>query len=127
MMKIIILFIGLALMNSCGNKDQLPAGVLKPEKMQAVLWDVIKADVFTTDFIKKDSSKNATAENLKLQQQIFAIHKITKADFYTSYDYYKTNTVEFKKIIDSMVTQAERKKELKPLSPQIKPYEQSIQ
>ena len=113
MMKISILLIGLSLFSSCINKDKLPAGVLKPEKMQAVLWDVIKAEVFTTDFIKKDSSKNAAAENLKLQQQIFAIHKITKADFYTSYDYYKTNTVEFKKIIDSMVTQAERKKELK--------------
>ena len=114
MMKIPILLIGLTLMSSCGNKDKLPAGVLNPVKMQAVLWDVIKADVFTTDYIKKDSSKNATAENLKLQQQIFAIHKITKADFYTSYDYYKTNTVEFKKIIDSMVTQAERKKDIKP-------------
>ncbi|MBK6380313.1 MAG: DUF4296 domain-containing protein [Chitinophagaceae bacterium] len=117
MMKLNILFIGLVLMISCGKKDKLPAGILKPEKMQAVLWDVIKADVFTTDFIKKDSSKNAASENLKLQQQIFAIHKVTKADFYTSYDYYKTNTVEFKKIMDSMVSQAERKKEIitKPL------------
>ena len=113
MMKLSMLFIGLVLFSSCGNKDKLPAGVLKPEKMQAVLWDVIKAEAFTTDFIKKDSAKNAAAENLKLQQQIFAIHKITKADFYTSYDYYKTNTVEFKKIMDSMVAQAERKKDIK--------------
>jgi hypothetical protein len=110
MMKISILFICLALLSSCGNKDKLPSGVLKPEKMQAVLWDVIKADVFTTDFIKKDTSKNATAENLKLQQQIFAIHKITRADFYTSYDYYKTNTAVFKKVIDSMIAVAERNK-----------------
>jgi hypothetical protein len=114
MMKISILFIGLVLMSSCEKKDKLPASVLKPKKMQAVLWDVIKADVFTAEFIKKDSSKNATAENQKLQQQIFAIHKVTRADFYTSYDYYKTNTAEFKKIIDSMVSQAERKKDFKP-------------
>ncbi len=123
MMKICILFIGLTLLGSCGNKEGLPAGVLKQEKMQAVLWDVIRADVFTTDFIKKDSSKNGTAENLKLQQQIFAIHKISKADFYTSYDYYKKNTVEFKKIIDSMVVQAERKKDIKPLLSPTKAYE----
>jgi hypothetical protein len=113
------------LISSCGNKEKLPAGVLKPEKMQAVLWDVIKADVFATEFIKKDSAKNAAAENLKLQQQIFAIHKITRADFYKSYDYYKSNTVEFKKVIDSMIARAERNKynktqplliETKPLS-----------
>jgi len=127
MRKISILLIGLVLLNSCGSKDQLPAGVLKPEKMQAVLWDVIKADAFTIDFIKKDSSKNAAAENLKLQQQIFAIHKITKADFYNSYNYYKENTVEFKKIVDSIVSQAEQKKTIKPLSPPIKSDEQSLQ
>ena len=100
----------LALIGSCSNKEKIPDGILKPEKMNAVLWDVIKADVFTAEFIKKDSTKNAAAENLKLQQQIFAIHKISKADFYNSYDYYKSNTVVFKKIVDSMIAQAERKK-----------------
>ena len=114
MMKMSNLLVSLFLLVSCVDKDQAPAGVLNPEKMQAVLWDVIKADVFTTEFIKKDSSNNAAAENLELQQEIFAIHKITKADFYNSYNYYKTNTVEFKKIIDSMVSQAERKKVFKP-------------
>jgi Domain of unknown function (DUF4296) len=108
MRRLIMLIAGLFFLSSCGNKEKLPAGVLKPEKMQAVLWDVIKADAFTSEFIKKDSAKNAATENLKLQQQIFAIHKISKADFYESYDYYKSNTVEFKKVIDSMITLAER-------------------
>ena len=109
MMRIILLLVGLALINSCGNKEKIPDGILKPQKMQAVLWDVIKADAFTAEFIKKDSAKNAASENLKLQQQIFAIHKVSKADFYNSYDYYKTNTVVFKKIVDSMIAHAERK------------------
>ncbi|MEP7236224.1 MAG: DUF4296 domain-containing protein [Ferruginibacter sp.] len=98
---------------SCGNKDKVPSDILKPEKMQAVLWDVIKADAYTTEFIKNDTAKNAEAENIKLQQQIFAIHKITKADFYNSYDYYKSNTVLFKKMLDSMILQAERNKNTK--------------
>ena len=85
MMRIIFLLAGLVLINSCSSKSKLPAGVLKPDKMRAVLWDIIKADVFTAEFIKKDSAKNVAIENLKLQQQIFAIHKITKADFYRSY------------------------------------------
>jgi Domain of unknown function (DUF4296) len=115
MMKISsILLFGLAVLCSCGNNDDLPAGVLKPQKMQAVMWDVIRADVFTADFIKKDSSKNAAAENLKLQQQVFAIHKITSKEFYSSYDYYLSHTAEFKILIDSMVIQAERKNIVKP-------------
>ena len=121
MMRIIFLLAGLVLINSCSSKSKLPAGVLKPDKMRAVLWDIIKADVFTAEFIKKDSSKNAAAENLKLQQQIFAIHKISKADFYRSYDYYKANTEIFKKVMDSMVVRAEKDRYQKttaaPLTP----------
>ena len=123
--RILALLACVFILNSCVNKDKLPAGILKPEKMQAVLWDVIKAEAFTNEFIKKDSAKNAVAENVKLQQQIFAIHKISKTDFYNSYDYYKLNTVVFKKIVDSMIAQAERKKynntktfETKPLQAQ---------
>lgn len=106
MMRIVLLLTGLALIGAC--KSKLPSDVLKPDKMEAVLWDVIKADVFTAEFIKKDSTKNAAAENIKLQQQIFALHKISKADFYRSYDYYRSNTEIFKKIMDSIVVRAER-------------------
>ena len=108
MMRIVFLVACLAFIGACNSKSNLPADVLKPDKMQAVLWDVIKADVFTAEFIKKDSTKNAAAENVKLQQQIFALHKISKADFYNSYDYYRSNTDIFKKVIDSIVVRAER-------------------
>ena len=123
MIRMIILLAGLALVGSCTNKDKIPDGILKPDKMQAVLWDVIKADAFTAEFIKKDSAKNAADENLKLQQQIFAIHKISKADFYNSYDYYKSNPVVFKKIVDSLVAQAERKKNLSTKTFNTKPLQ----
>ena len=79
--------------------------------MQAVLWDVIKADAFTSEFIKKDSAKDAVQENLKLQQEIFTIHHISKQDFYTSYDYYKQNPDLFRILMDSMITKEERDKQ----------------
>lgn len=102
---------------SCGDKNGMPEGILKPEKMQAILWDVIRADAFTTQFIKKDSSKNDVAENLKLQQEIFLIHHISKDQFYKSYEYYKANGNLMKEMIDSMINVAGRKKVLntKPL------------
>ena len=71
----------------CSNKEGLPSGILKKEKMQAVLWDVIQAESYTTLFIKKDSLKSTNVENARLQQQIFAIHNISKEIFYDSYDY----------------------------------------
>lgn len=110
MIRSCILILGLIVLNSCNSGNDIPSGVLKSEKMQAVLWDVIKADVFTNEFIKKDSTKNAEKENLKLQQQVFAIHKVTKAEFYKSYDFYNSNTPLFKEMLDSMIAQAGRDK-----------------
>ncbi len=81
--------------------------------MQAVLWDIIRADAFTTEYIKKDSAKNEVEENLKLQQQIFGIHHISKEDFYKSFDYYKKNSGLLKPIMDSMVNQADKKQTIK--------------
>ena len=110
MIRIYTLFFTLFLLSSCTSKNEIPENVLKPEKMQAVLWDIINADAFVKEFIQKDSTKDADKENLKLQQQIFAIQKVSKEEFYRSYDYYKTNTPVFKQIIDSMITRAEREK-----------------
>lgn len=119
MIRTCIVLFSLITFFSCGNKNKIPSGILKPDKMQAVLWDVIRADAFTAEFIKKDSAKDAVQENLKLQQKIFAIHHISKDDFYKSYGYYKSNAGQFKVMMDSMIVQAERNKnknlKIKPL------------
>ncbi|MEP6712786.1 MAG: DUF4296 domain-containing protein, partial [Ferruginibacter sp.] len=72
-------------------------------KMQEVLWDYMKADAFTTDFISKDSSKKLPVENVKLQKEIFKIHHISKEDFYNSYNYYLKHDDEMKQMLDSMI------------------------
>jgi Domain of unknown function (DUF4296) len=92
----------------CTNKASNRSGVLSKEKMQAVLWDIIGADVFTEQFVKKDSSKNASFENVQLQNKIFAIHKVTRADFYKSFDYYNSHNALMLVILDSMTAKAER-------------------
>ena len=98
------------LLSSCGNKQALPPGILKPAVMQKVMWDVLRADAFTFDFIKRDSAKRPEAENVKLQQQVFAIHKVSKEDFYKSYNYYKAHPDLMQPILDSMINKATRDK-----------------
>ncbi len=92
----------------CENKDGLPSGVLNSDQMQSVLWDVVQAESFTTQFIKKDSTKNLQLENAKLQQKIFSIHNITKSDFYKSYDYYTRHVALMTVLLDSISAKAER-------------------
>jgi hypothetical protein len=112
-MRGVIIMLGMAIMwTGCGKKDTLPEGILPPGKMQPVLWDVIRADAYTSNYIKKDSSKKAVEENAKLQNRIFNNYNVSRASFYKSYDYYKSNTELFKVLLDSMINWANRERDL---------------
>jgi hypothetical protein len=43
---------------SCKDKNSVPEGILKPAKMQTVLWDVFRADAFAFEFVARDTAKN---------------------------------------------------------------------
>ena len=78
--------------------------------MQTVLWDVLRADAFAFDFIKKDSTKIPEQELVKLQQQIFAVHKVSKEQFYKSYEYYKVHPEIMLPMLDSIINKSTRDK-----------------
>jgi hypothetical protein len=93
---------------ACHNKNAVPAGILEKNQMQGVLWDIMQADAFTNFFIKKDASKNPVIENAKLQEQIFAMHHISREDFYKSYNYYKEHPGMMVAILDSITSNQTR-------------------
>jgi len=113
-----IALISLLFLFSCRDKNAVPSGVLKPAVMQTVLWDILRADAFTFNFITRDSARKPEAENVKLQQQIFSEHKITKEEFYTSYEFYKAHPALMQPILDSMISKAGREKYIKTRGPQ---------
>ena len=78
-MKIFFVFFLSLFLLSCKQTDK---NLLPKDVMEKILWDITQADIFTQDFISKDSSKNLTVENLKLQQKIFAKYKIDKKTFF---------------------------------------------
>ncbi len=111
-----VVLISAVFLFSCGDKNNLPAGIIKPAKMQLVLFDVLRADALVFDFAKKDTAKIPEAESAKLQQQIFAVHKVSKEQFYNSYDFYKTHPDLMQPLLDSMVNKATRDKYIKTKS-----------
>lgn len=109
-MRIILILFSLIFLFSC--KSNKSDEILSKKKMQAVLWDIIQADVYSNQYIKHDSTKNSAVENAKLQQQIFAIHKISKETFNKSYAYYQAHPNDMQAILDSISTEKYRSEKL---------------
>ena len=109
-MRYLIFITGLFFIVGCNNNTSTPSGILGREKMQLVMWDMIRAEVYTEQFMKKDSSKNIPMENLQLQNAIFSIHQVTLSQYYKSYDYYISHTDLIRVVLDSMSAKADRDK-----------------
>lgn len=96
------LLISLLTILSC-SRSKYPKGVLEPEKMQAVYWDYLRADVYTKELLSKDSSLLLDSANVVFQQQLFNKHNISKEDFYKSYDFYISHQLLMKDMLDTML------------------------
>ncbi|MEO7264732.1 MAG: DUF4296 domain-containing protein [Ferruginibacter sp.] len=107
-MKLIYFLFLLVILGSCSG-DSLPKEIIPPTQMQDVLWDYLRADVYTTDFIVTDSTKNAVTENIRLQKIVFAKHKVSKQQFYKSYNYYLEHPELMTQLLDSMMAMQNRK------------------
>ena len=107
MIKYILIISFLFFFYSC--KETIPSGVIKPAKMQEVLWDVLRAEALSQEIVKADSSRSVAAENIRLTQKIFLLHNITQQQFEKSYSYYTAHPDIMRTILDSITGQQSRK------------------
>lgn len=97
------LLAGLWLIMSCGSKDALPKDVMPREKMQVVMYDLMRSTEFLNTYVfSKDSNINKQAESQKWHDKVFEIHKISRADFERSFTYYKTHPELMRVLMDSL-------------------------
>jgi len=88
---------------SCSGKQDVPKGIISTGEMEPILWDYLRADVYTAEFIDKDSSRNANLENVRMQEAIFKKYGITREEFYKSLRYYLSHGDQFSPLIDSLI------------------------
>lgn len=103
MRKLLLIFLISLFALACSDKNELPDGILPRQKMQDVMWDIIRAEEFLNGFvIYRDTSIDKIAESKKWYDKVYQLHKITKKDFDKSYAYYKDHPVLMKQILDSL-------------------------
>ena len=88
----------LTILIACNSNKQL----LPIQKMKVVMWDMVNADEWMKLAAVKDSTIILKKENIALYNKVFALHKISKDEFYTSYSYYQNHPNEMKILLDSI-------------------------
>ncbi len=92
----------MALPSCMSTEKSIPDDVLSPQKMQIVMADYIRADIYASEFLKQDSTRSDTLENMLMQQAVFKKNGITREQFYRSYDYYAKHPKHWKPVLDSL-------------------------
>lgn len=100
---IIVYFLALA----CSST---PKHVLPVNTMKVVVFDMLKADDWYARIIVGDTLMQRVKEDIPLYEQVFAVHKLTKKEFFDSYHYYEAHPVAYKELIDSLESYANNQK-----------------
>jgi hypothetical protein len=102
-MKKLLFPVLLVALVSCGTKKKLPSGVMEPDKMKVVFWDMVRADQFLSAYVfAKDSTADKRRLSDSLYAVVFRIHHISPETFSKSFDYYRRNPEAMKALVDSV-------------------------
>ena len=103
MRRCFLVMLSLFLLLSCTNKKDIPAGIIGREKMEQVLWDLMRADQFLGNYVfTHDSTKDRTKESLLYYERIFRLHQTNREEFEKSFAWYRAHPALFKDIMDSL-------------------------
>ena len=105
-----LLAIFFLLATGCSDKKSVPSGILSREKMENVLWDMIQADQYTADLAKDSSAHIADlkTERLRLYDQVFRLHDVSRDKFRKSYQYYTDHPELSQDLFDSLLVRGNR-------------------
>jgi hypothetical protein len=84
------------------SPNQDSTGILSQDKMRKIVFDLIRTDEYTSNYLTRDTSVNLQKERLKLYDKVFVLHHTTKDQFYKSYRYYEQHPDQQKEIFDSL-------------------------
>lgn len=104
------LLIGLLLaVSGCSDKNSVPSGILPHEKMEAVMWDIIQSEQYSATYLAKDSAHvNLKLEDLRLYDEVFRLHQISREEFRKSYQYYMGRADVAQVLFDSLLAKGNR-------------------
>jgi hypothetical protein len=103
MSKVFFFLFFIILTTACSNRNKLPKDVFPQQKMEAVLWDLVRAREYLEGYgFNRDSTIDSTGKATELYDQVFRIHQVSKEAFEKSYSYYQDHPALMKEMLDSL-------------------------
>ena len=99
-MRFSILLCLLFLFACSGNET--PKGVFSPQKMSAVLYDIVLADEWVDFSRMQDSSFLIFSKRASIYDSVFRLHQISKGDYQKSISFYQSRPDLLKGVLDSV-------------------------
>ncbi len=91
-------------LHACSDKSKPPKEILPKDKMQAVLWDVMRTGEYLYNHVLyKDTAMDKAAQSQLWYEKIYQLHNISASDFKKSYEWYKKHPQLMQEILDSIV------------------------
>ena len=107
-MRYLLLFAFIIGIFSCSGKRDVPANIIKPVKMQAIMKDLFLIDAVNTERLSRAYQFQFAEENKSGYERVFQLHKVTRKEFEDSYNYYVSHPDFLEEIVDSVSSQLTR-------------------
>lgn len=101
-MRFFLFIFLLAIVFGCVRNNGIPKDIIPQNHMRKIIWDLMRADAYVSDFIMEDSTRDKKVESAVLYEKIFAIHSTTQESFKRSMSFYESHPDLLKVITDSL-------------------------
>jgi hypothetical protein len=98
---------------SCSRKDAVPQNLIQQKEMQLVVWDILQADELAMQNKLADSSLVLKNESFRLYDQVFALHKVSRDQFFKTYRYYQEHPGLYKTLMNGVKIVADKQRKAK--------------
>lgn|SRR5688572_21891949 len=106
-MRILVILVCFSFFLACSSGDNIPDSVLPPKKMEAIFWDMLRADELAGQYKLTDTTKSLLDRHTEIYSQVFRLHKISREEFDTSFRYYQSRPDLFKPILESLTKRSD--------------------
>lgn len=108
-----------AILTACSSK-RTPKGILEPQPMQEVLFDMLMAGEFLNGYVLlQDTGIHRLVKSSQVYNQVLTLHKITPELFDKSMDWYQQHPQMMKEVLDGIVENRKEKSDGPGLAPPV--------